>query len=114
MKKNAIAMVASLAFIACLPVHATDPNSAMFDLNKSMIPMLYAATTMASLCAIAPSGESDRMKKQRAANDKIIQGLTEPDKTAYLAEVRRVQAQIKAEFDALPPKQRESECAAMR
>lgn len=79
-----------------------------------MIPIFYAATTVASIWRIPPDSESAGLKKQRAANDKIVQGLTEPGKAAYLAEVRKVQAKIKGDFQALPPKEREKKCAAIR
>jgi len=106
--------LALLVLIAGLPVQANDAASAVFDLKKSMIPLIYAATTMASLCQKRAGDESDRVKKQRVANERIVQGLTARQKVEYQDEVRRVQAQIKAEFDALTTKGRERECAGLQ
>ena len=105
--------IAIVLLIAASPVQADDAVSAIFNLQKSMIPMLYAATTVASLCRKSTLDEPDRIKRQRLANERIVQGLTESQKAEYMEEVGKVQAKIKAEFDGLSKEQKDKECAGL-
>ena len=88
--------------------------SGMLDLAKSMIPMSFAGPTMASFCGIPPESGSEQIRKQIAANTKVVQNLPEPDRTIYLAEVKLFQAKMRSDFDSLSTERREQECAALR
>jgi hypothetical protein len=88
--------------------------SGMLDLAKSMIPMAYAGPTTASFCGIPPESGSEQVRKQIAANAKVVANLPEPDRTIYLAEVKLFQAKLRQEFDSLPADKREQECAALK
>lgn len=86
----------------------------IFELSKSMIPMVYAGPTVSAFCGIPPESASAAVRKQIDANNKVLAELEEGQRAVYLAEVRLFQEKMRRDWDAQPQAGRDKDCADIR